>query len=60
MKEEQAWRKCQEDFRRNKTVSKTWQEYHRMNQKSYADYEAAVSQINLVTRIPEHHIYEGG
>ena len=42
-REERAWKKCQEDFRRNKAESKTWQEYYRMNQKSYAEYESAIS-----------------
>ena len=42
-REEQAWKKCQADFQRNKAESKTWQEHYRMNQKSYAEYESAIS-----------------
>lgn len=53
--EEQAWKKCQEAFRHNKSESKSWQEYHRMNQKSYAEYEVASEQ--LINRIPDYHIY---
>ena len=53
--EDRAWKKCQEDFRRNKSESKTWQEYNRMNRESYAAYEAAV--VQLLNRIPDHHIY---
>ena len=38
-REDRAWAKCQAAFRRNKAESKTWQEYSRMNQKSWAEYE---------------------
>lgn len=50
--EAQAWRKCQEDFRRNKAESKTWQEYNRMNRGSYAEYEAAIQHI-YETKAPQ-------
>ena len=42
--EEKVWMKCQEEFRRNKTESKCWQEYNRMNKESYARYETAISE----------------
>lgn len=43
-REQKAWEKCQEAFRRNKAESKTWQEYNRMNRESYAAYEAELAQ----------------
>jgi len=44
-REDRAWAKCQAAFRRNKAESKTWQEYNRMNRESWAEYEAAVKDL---------------